>query len=490
MTMHHPLGSSSLSQVAISLALPKSWGTTDETSVGGGDAIEARGGPTGGLAADATARTTPLGQLILDGSELTCGAVRGGGLEVPVPIPRAAAMDSPQQPPNLSSEKNEAGPPPLFLEGPLNRMLPCPGIALCWSHNTCAFLHLDRVTLDAASNVGPGASKRQRTETRTAGNADVGGSSSALAPMPPQQEAAATAEYLSRVWQAIERLLSNPRVVKCCFASRQQLAALFALHRDYLVKLSRQEATRLQLLPGDIGPVGSSSPSSARGDVGNGNGMAFSGALIDPQAMRWCRGFGGGSFREEGGLAGIRGEELSLKAAVRATIADYVLLVPMLEHDAVRRACRFALASFSMAERLPVTASYAAIEAPLALMLAEAAVPGLCPGVRTPHLTSSPHALVACPRRVKLRLPEVQGALSWLSGRLSELSSCTETLLCRNVDLNDKGHVRRVQEEMGLLEVPHHMPSSWVSMDGGGMPSVFRAREGLPAQTRQRTEVG
>ena len=315
--------------------------------------------------------------------------------------------------------------------------------------------------------------------------------------------------------------MADPHVAKCCFASRQQLAVLFAMHRDY--QLTRPGGPGSGLLAHRRVPLGSTDSSSS---AASRRRMTFSGALIDPQIMRWS---------SQGGhrLSGLRGDVaasdcLSLKAVLRATIADYSLLVPMLEHEAVRRACRFALASFSMADRLPVAASYASIEAPLAVMLAEASVPGLASiglgGGPEATLTGGSHhrplpsstssrglgtgsaagdqpapplasrsglcdPLVSARPRLKLMLHEAQSALWWLPGRLSELSACAMNVIQREIDLDDEVQAKRVQEEMGLIEVYQRAPAHQVSLGGGGFVSALEPRAGMPVQAMQRAAV-
>ena len=149
--------------MALSLALPKSMGTMDEGSGAGG------GGPRGGIITPEEAcgsrgpvggtstKPPPLGQLIMDASEIapmggTGPTMLGGLLAVPFPMMTEALRG-----PSGAADKAEEDP---FVhgrsaDGPSPR-LSCPGIALCWSHNKCAFLRLDRTAADAASG-GSGA---------------------------------------------------------------------------------------------------------------------------------------------------------------------------------------------------------------------------------------------------------------------------------------------------------------------------------------------
>ena len=286
-------------QIALALALPASAATSSEEEEEPPDTNE-RG------RAGAAPTLVPLGQLILDDADLSGGAAGpqqrqqaaagssfGGDLAVPVPMPQGSRMGS--------GLPGATGSTVTALPGAGTG---CLGIALSWSHTACVFLHLG-----GDSETGQGDALGE------AGSASSG--------------AAGVRSYLAKVWEAVRALLADTQVAKCCFASRQQIGALMALYTEYVARQKRGPSPA---------PAAAEAVASAGGQIQLQRRLVVAGPLLDAQLMRWssssgCRGGSSGA----GSAAGLG---LGLKAVLRAAIAEYALLVPMHEHDAIRRACR------------------------------------------------------------------------------------------------------------------------------------------------------
>ena len=142
-------------------------------------------------------------------------------------------------------------------------------------------------------------------------------------------EAEAGSSYLAKVWEAVRALLADTQVAKCCFASRQQIGALMALYTEYIARQQHWSSPAA---------AAAEAVASAGGQIQLQRRLVLAGPLLDAQVMRWSSSSGcrGGSV----GAGPAAGLGLGLKAVLRAAIAEYALLVPMHEHNAIRRACR------------------------------------------------------------------------------------------------------------------------------------------------------
>ena len=284
-------------QVALALALPASAATSSEE--------EAPPGPNEGGPVGAASAPAPLGQLILDDADFSgiaegypqrqqaAASPFGGDLAVPVPMPQGSRMGS--------GLPGATGSTVTALPGAGTG---CLGIALSWSHTACVFLHLG-----GDSETGQGDALGE------AGSASSG--------------AAGVRSYLAKVWEAVRALLADTQVAKCCFASRQQIGALMALYTEYVARQKRGPSPA---------PAAAEAVASAGGQIQLQRRLVVAGPLLDAQLMRWSS--SSGCRVGSGGAGSAAGLGLGLKAVLRAAIAEYALLVPMHEHDAIRRACR------------------------------------------------------------------------------------------------------------------------------------------------------
>ena len=294
-------------QIALALALPASAATSSEEEEEPPDTNE-RG------RAGAAPTLVPLGQLILDDADLSGGAAGpqqrqqaaagssfGGDLAVPVPMPQGSRMGS--------GLPGATGSTVTALPGAGTG---CLGIALSWSHTTCVFLHLGG---DSSMSAG------QQTGQEGA----LGGAGSTSS----SEAEVAVCSYLSKVWEAVRALLADKQVAKCCFASRQQIGALMALYTEYIARQQR----------GSFPAAAAAEAVASAGDqIQLQRRLVIAGPLLDAQVMRWSS--SSGCRVGSGGAGPAEGLGLGLKAVLRAAIAEYALLVPMHEHDAIRRACR------------------------------------------------------------------------------------------------------------------------------------------------------
>ena len=167
---------------------------------------------------------------------------------------------------------------------------------------------------------------------------------------------------------------------------------------------------------------------------------------------------------------------------------------------------RFALASFSLADRLPASAVYEGVEAPLSLMLAAASEASMTrTAAPRPAAAMGPGAVAAalshaasraeellCTGRMQLRAADMRITRGWLSGRISELAMCIGKVVSRPaVDLAVDSELRRISQEAGFVEeaAAKSMEADAVGGRSAIAPLTLHARPGLPKGASQRAEV-
>ena len=169
---------------------------------------------------------------------------------------------------------------------------------------------------------------------------------------------------------------------------------------------------------------------------------------------------------------------------------------------------RFALASFSLADRLPASAVYEGVEAPLSLMLAAASEASMTrTAAQRPAATTKgtgavtaavPHAAASRVRellwtdRMQLRAADMLSTRGWLSLRITELAMCIGKVVSRPAaDLAVDSELRWIWQEAGLVE-GDAAKSMEADAEGGRSaiaPLALHARPGLPKGASQRAEV-